>query len=195
MKLEDLPFPIGSTYADGGTPSAADAPQLEGKEYLVECTNPNSGGIVDPFLTGAYKRVRIVRNINATAALPKTIQKMNLGGSGKEYLSQTDGVADTVGQVGYPVDEFLPAAGAAQYDLYYIVIDGLAKVISAGAGDTTISIGSMVIPSTSGHVIDQDTTVAAGAATFNQIQGAIGRAVTAVAAINTDFYIKVTQRG
>jgi hypothetical protein len=40
-------------------------------------------------------------------------------------------------------------------------------------------------------VIDQDVTVAAGAATFNQNQGAVGRAIQAVNAINTDFLIDV----
>lgn len=195
MKFEDLPFPIGQMYHGDGTPALADAPQLEGKEYWVECTNPNSGGIVDPFLTGKYKKVRVVRNVSATAMLPKRIAKMNVSGSLNEYLSQTNGFADTVGQHGYPVDEFLPAAGAPQYALYYVVIEGLAKVTTDGSGDTTIPINNMVIPATNGTVVDQDITVAAGAATFNQIQGAIGRAVTAVAAISTDFYISVTQRG
>lgn len=190
-KFEDLPFPIGQMYHGDGTPALADAPQLEGKEYWVECVNPNSGGVVDPVITGRRKRVRIVRNINATAMIPKRIAKMSLSGSGLEFLSQTDGFADTVGQKGYPVDEYLPAAGAPQFALYYIVVEGPATVTTAAAGDTTISMSSMVIPSTNGKVIDQDTTVAAGAATFNQIQGAIGRAVKAINATDSDLMIDV----
>ncbi len=191
MKFEDLPFPLGSTWVDGGTAASTDAQNLEGKEYYVETINYADTGVVKPALTGRYKKVRIVRNVTGSAILPKRIAKMKSDGSTYEYLSQVNGYADTVGQLGYPIDEFLPAAGVADQELFYIVVEGLAKVTSAAAGDTTISIGNFVIPSTDGKVIDQDVTVAAGAATFNQIQGAIGRAVTAVAAINTDFYICV----
>ncbi len=191
MKFEDLPFPLGTTWADGGTAASTDATHLEGKEYIVECIDYSDTGVTKPSLTGRYKKVRIVRNVTGSALLPKRIAKMKTDGSAKEYLSQVDEYATTVGELGYPIDEFLPAAGVGDQELFYVVVEGLAKVTSAAAGDTTIAIGNFVIPSTDGKVIDQDVTVAAGAATFNQIQGAIGRAVTAVAAINTDFYICV----
>jgi hypothetical protein len=194
MKTENLPFPLGTTWADGGTAAATDAVNLEGKEYVVESINFADTGIVKPELVGNPKRVRIVRNETGSALLPKRIAKMRVDGSGYEYMTQVDGYATTVGELGYPVDEFLPAAGVADHELFYIVVGGLAKVTSAAAGDTTIPIGNFVIPSTDGKVIDQDITVAAGAATFNQTQGAIGRAVTAVAAINTDFYINVSAK-
>jgi hypothetical protein len=190
-KFEDLPFPIGQMYHGDGTPALADAPQLEGKEYWVEHVNPNSGGVVDPAVSGRRKRVRIVRNVSATAMLPKRIAKMNVGGSGLEFLSQTNGFATVVGEKGYPVDEYLPAAGAPQYALYYVVVEGPATVVTAAAGDTNIALGSMVIPSTDGKVIDQDTTVVTGPGLYNQIQGAIGRAVKAVNATDTDLVIDV----
>lgn len=196
MKFEDLPFPIGGTFGDGATVAVTDGLQYEGKEYWVEPVSPGggTGGILDTYITQKPKKVRIVRNLSGGALLPKTIAKMKTDGTLLEFFSQVMGNATTVGEVGYPIDEFLPAAGVAANDLFYIVVEGPAKVKSAGAGDTTISIGSMVIPSTAGRVIDQDTSVAAGAATFNQIQGAIGRAAQACAAIDTDFYIDVLKR-
>ncbi len=196
MKFEDLPFPLGGTYGDGATVAVTDGVQLEGKEYWVECRSPGGGvgGILDTVITEKPKKVRIVRNVTGSAMLPKLIAKLQLDGTGMEYTSRVKDYADTVGQVGYPIDEFLPAAGVPNNDLFYIVVEGPAKVTTAAAGDTNISIGSMVIPSTGGKVIDQDITVAAGAATFNQIQGAIGRAIQAVNAINTDFYIDVAKR-
>lgn len=191
---ENLPFEIGATYFAGQTPDTTVGIQLEGKVYEVEELDYSAGGGTKPQLSGRYKKVMVVRNLAGSAVLPKLIAKMKTDGSGYEYLGQVMGYAGTVGEKGYPIDEFLPAAGAPANDLFYVVIEGMAKVTTAATGDTNISIGSFVIPTTGGVVIDQDTTVAAGAATFAQIQGAIGRAVTAVNAISTDFYINVAGR-
>ena len=194
MKFENLPFPLGTTYAGDGTPASTDAPHLEGKEYWVECANLASSDVAKPMLAGTYKKVRIMRNVTGSALVPKRIAKLKLTGTAQEMLSQVNGYATTVGEHGYPIDEFLPAAGVADQGLFYCVVEGLAKVTTAAAGDTNIAIGAYVIPSTDGKVIDQDVTVAAGSATFNQIQGAIGYTLLAVNAINTDVYINVTKR-
>lgn len=185
-----LPFALGTTYFEGRTPVTTEASGLEGRTYVVQATEVDSSTGVQPELTGRYKKVMVVRNSSAAVALPKKIAKMKTDGSGKEYLGEIMAYADTVGELGYPVDEFLPAAGAPINDLFYVVVEGIAKVISTGAA--TIGIGEFVIPSTAGAVTEQNIAVAAGADTFNQIQGAIGRAVTAAAAVaNTEFYICV----
>lgn len=196
MIYEDLPFPLGSTWADGGTAAATDATQLEGKEYVIKSTNWAASGVAKPELSGKYKKVRIVRNVTGSALLPKLIAAMKTDGTGYEYLSQVSGYAEAAGTLGFPIDEFLPAAGVANNELFYVVTEGLAKVTSAASGDTTISIGNHVVPSTGGKVVDQDISGGSGDAAAvviaqNAAQAAIGRAVTAVAAINTDFYINV----
>ena len=195
MKTEDLPFPLGQTYSQGvGTPAATDGADLEGKEYWVESIAPaNAGETVKQYLTGRPKKVRIVRNESGGTLAGKLLAKMKTDGSAKEFMSQVMGLAGTVGEHCYPIDEFLVST-VPNHDLFYIVIEGPAKVTTAGAGDTNIAVGNYVIPSTSGTVIDQDTTVAAGSATFNQIQGAVGRCVTAVNGTATDFYIEVTKK-
>ena len=55
----------------------------------------------------------------------------------------------------------------------------LAEAAASAAWPETPDVRARVT-AVNGTVIDQDTTVAAGAATFNQIQGAIGRALEAV---------------
>lgn len=191
---EAPPFELGQTYFQGNTPDTTVANHLLGKIWTFEDINLNasgSGGTMKPRRMGAPRRMMAVRNTSGGALLPKRIARMKVDGSLYEFTQEIVGYADTVGQLGFPIDEFLPPAGVADDDIFWVCVGGPATVTSAAAGDTTISIGSFVIPSTDGKVIDQDTTVAAGAATFNQIQGAIGRAIVAVAAINTDFLIYV----
>lgn len=188
---ESLPFPRGSTfYQATPTDTSAHAKDLEGKEYVDNDMNYGNADYAG-YRTGREVRLRIVRNVTGSAMLPKRIARMKVDGTAYEFAGQVNGYADTVGQIGYPIDEFLPAAGVADDDLFYVVIKGPAMCTTAAAGDTNISTGSKVIPSTDGKVIDQDTTVAAGAATFNQIQGAIGRAILAVNATDSNILIDV----
>jgi len=80
----------------------------------------------------------------------------------------------------------------ADDDLCLVIYEGPSKVETAAAGTTTLGVGDLAIIATGGRVVKQDNTVAAGAATFAQILGQIGRAIEAVAAINTKFLIDVS---
>ncbi len=185
---------IFTFYTDeNGTVDAAGGSYLEGKTWLfedIDWTNVANG--VKPYRSGKYVKCKLVRNASGGDLLPKRFAKYKTDGSTADIFGgQVSGYGDTVGQVGGVVDEFLPAAGVAANALFWLVVSGPSLMTTAGAGDTNISLGSMVIPSTSGTIIDQDTSVAAGAATFNQIQGAIGRAASAVNAISTDVMILV----
>lgn len=192
---EAPPFERGKTYFQG-TPSDVTAKGfLEGKCWVFEGRNwSQSSSGVRTDLTGRYTVCMVVRNLSGGLLLPKLIAKMKTDGTSREFLGQVMGLATVVGEFGFPIDEYLPAAGVAANDLFWLVVGGLATCVTAAAGDTNISTGSFVIPSTGGKVIDQDTTVAAGVATFNQIQGAIGRCVLGVNAINTDIQIDVKPR-
>lgn len=193
---ENPPFQRGQTWQMGNTPAVTDAMNLVGKTWLFEDLDYNASmatsGSAKPARTNRYVKCMIVRNTSGGALLPKLIAKMKTDGSGKEFCAEIMGYATTVGELGFPIDEFLPAAGVPANALCWVVVGGPATVTSAAAGDTTIGIGERVIPTTGGKVVEQDDTVAAGAATFAQVNGVIGIAITAVAAINTDFLIDVT---
>ncbi len=190
-KVSDLPFPRGQTYYT--TPDATSHDDICGKIYCIEDINFAQAGQVTTLRTGRYVYLMAVRNVTGSAMLPKLLARFKVDGAGNQFLYEVNGYADTVGQIGYPIDEYLPAAGVADDDIFYIVIGGPATVTTAAAGDTNISIGSMVVPSTGGKVVDQATSED-DADIFPQIQGAIGRAVVAVNAINTDFLIDVQRR-
>lgn len=194
-KASDLPFQRGHTYYEGSTPPTSSLhPELEGKCYTIEDETSNVG--VVGHRTGKSVRLMVVRNVSAAAIHPKEVCEIKNNGTAKEFCGQVSGIAATVGELCYPADEYLPAAGAAINDLFYVVVEGPATVTSDSAGDTTVNPGEWVIPGagTAGRVIGQDITVAAGAATFNQIQGAIGRCITPVAGVSTDFLIDVVPK-
>ncbi len=194
---ENPPFPrgqVGTYYSDPATIDTTGGAQLEGTEWWFEDLDLSlSAGVgTAPTRSGRKVKCRVVRNTSSAAMLPKRVVTHKTTNK-TTFAGQVGGYAATVGTdpVAGVVDEFLPAAGAAVNDLFYIVVQGPSKVTTAGAGDTNMAAGVFVIPSTAGTVIEQDTTVAAGAATFNQIQGRVGQTMEAVNAISTDVMIDV----
>jgi hypothetical protein len=202
---EAPPFPRGKTYYEGnipltgaGSPDIVSHNELEGKVWIFEDVDysvqlPGQ----KPYRTGKYVICMCVRNVSGAAILAKQVVPFKTNGAGVEYAGQV--VAPSASALGARVavaDEFLPAAGVANNDLFWVVIGGPTKVTTDTAGTTTINIGDVVIPgaTTAGRVIKQDNTVAAGAATFAQINGELGRAITAVAAPSNDFLLDMTQK-
>jgi hypothetical protein len=180
---ENLPFEVGTTFFGGQNISQTGGANLEGQEYWVEDDDASAGTIgAQPSRSGRKRRLRVVRNMNATAVLRRQVAKLKNDGSTPGVLNgQIDGLCASVADKGYPVDEFLSSEGCKQYDLCYVVVDGLAAVVTDTAGDTNFGIGAWVIPgaTTAGRVIEADLT-ATGAALFNTVKNAIGVAAAAV---------------
>lgn len=196
-RSESPPFELGQTYFQGNTPDTTVGNHLLGKVWVFEDVNlaaSGTGGTAKPRRTAHYRHMMAVRNTSGGALVPKRIAKMKTDGTGYEYGFEVMGYATTVGELGFPIDEFLPAAGVADDDIFWICVGGPATVTTAAAGDTNFATGNFVIPSTDGKVIDQDVTVAAGAATFNQAQGAIGRVLLGVNGTNENMLIYVTPK-
>jgi hypothetical protein len=193
---ENLPFQLGSTFWGGvaaDIDSTANA-HLEGKKYVVEDDDISTGELtVQGTRSGKSRTVMIVRNMNATALEPREIAKMKVDGSTHaSFVGQVDGLVASAADRGFPVDEYLPAGMWKQYDLGYVVVEGLAQVKTDSAGDTNIPAGAVVVPGagTDGRIVQQDTT-ATGADLFNQIQNAIGRLTTTVNATSTTVTVDV----
>lgn len=187
---ENPPFPLGSTFFGGDTTviNAVDGFQFEGQEYQFEDIDLTNGTIgAAPYRSNKRRVMRCVRNVNAAALLPKTLAKLSLIGTvPSAFQGQVNGLCVSAADKGYPVDEWLPAAGCLQNDLCWVCVEGMAKVTTAASGTTTIALGGVVVPGLAGGVVAQDTTQT-GAALYQQIQNAIGRAALAVGAPATDF--------
>lgn len=198
---ENPPFPRGQTFCNGGTIDSSDltslpGANLEGKEWVFEDVDPSNGAL----RTNHQVRCRIVRNMASFNLLPSRALAVYTTAAGQQ-LSRTGGyTTTTAADFQGVVDEYLPAAGVPQYDLFWAVIDGPSVVytdIAAAAGNV-IGLGVRVVAltavtsgaTTAGRVAVQDLT-GATALLGNQVQNIIGRALTAATTANTNTGILV----
>jgi hypothetical protein len=195
MSIErGLPFERGSTYFGGGTPvsTAGDASyDFEGREYEVDDIIYTPGPTKGTLRSREKVILRIVRNTAGSALLPKRLVSFE---NGTFWGRRVNGYTTTTAAHGYPVDEYLPAAGVADDDLFYIVVSGPATVLSdlATADSNKFTYGADILAltaATSGattagraRVLDtlaQITSQATNLATVrDSIRNVIGKAMT-----------------
>lgn len=175
---------LGTAYSDANTIDTAGNAQWEGKEWIFEDKDWSNPGLA-PDRTNMFVTCRCVRNASGATLNTKRFVKFKADGTGYEYGAQVSGYG-VVGDAGVVVDEFLTAAVPISA-LFWGVIEGPTLMVTDASGDTNIAIGNMVVPGSTadGTVVDQDKDgdsgdTAAVVVAFNQIQGAIGRAMTAV---------------
>jgi hypothetical protein len=187
-RLDSPPFERGATFYNGGTIDTNDlgGANLEGREYVFE---PTSGDPADP--TGRAVRVRVVRNKSGIALKPKRVVKYEAADPFETKVSgYVSALADSPAGV---VDEFLPAAGVPNNDLFYIVVDGPSLVTQPGTA-SSVAIGDRIVPTTgtsatnddAGRVAKQDLT-GATATLGNNIQNVVGFAAEANSTNNDDY--------
>lgn len=190
-QIDELPFPIGSTY---GATASTDGERLEGREYLVEDLDYSlsvpkqraySNGI-------QWKRVRVVRNSSGISLLPRYLVQF----SSTKYGKQVTGYTNTTAGEGYPVDEFLPTTGVANNDLFYIVVEGPAECYTSAAASAedvfsalsvlvALTAAASTFSTTAGRVTPQDLT-GATALLGAQLQNRIGVALSASTTANSN---------
>lgn len=201
----DPPFERGRTYFNGETISTPPTGEFlggfnyEGQEFEWEDSQLPNGG----YGTGLKVKCRVVRNSTGAAVLPG--QMVSLNATSRVIDSGTvlpgtnaDSIIRTTAAHGYPADEFLPTAGVPNGDLFYVVVSGptllktsqatngatLAvdqKVVSGTmAGTTSVDAGAIVGQSLAAPTDSTSTTNFA-----NQVQNAIGRAMSACSSQGT----------
>jgi hypothetical protein len=185
---ENPPFERGHTYYDGETIDTNDlgGEHLEGKEWVFEDVIPTTGVA----RTGRPVRCRVVRNVSGINLLPKTMVIMDTTNAG-QYGKQVDGYATTTSQEAFPVDEYLPAAGVPTNDLFYIVMDGPATVLTSSTtiAGNILAVGNWVAAVTFNQTTGNSTCGRIGAAVstgatgplFDAAVNRVGRAMSAVA--------------
>lgn len=190
---DDLPFPIGGTFFQGGTTDATSGVEWEGREFdvldLDYTTNPAKPRA---FSNGTeIKRVRVVRNACVSGSGGTTTGLLLPGmlvtfKSGK-YGKQVDGYVTTDAAECYPVDEFVISTGVPINDLFYIVVSGNAGInTSVDATNANFSAASVMVgltaatsgATTSGRMVAQ-TLTGATAILANQVMNRIGVAQSA----------------
>lgn len=142
-----LPFEIGSTY---GATATTDGAQWEGREFTVEDRDYSSSNTsAKPnraYGANGWRTLRVVRNVSGVALLPGLLVSFKSGAYGK----QVDGYARTTDQGPvFPVDEFLPAAGVPNNDLFYICVNGPASIkVAVDATGANIAQGAEILATT-----------------------------------------------
>jgi hypothetical protein len=206
-RKENPPFGRGETFYGNSPIPAIDANNLGGKNFEGEIWEfedvSYALGSVGAKQVRSNRLVKCmcVRNISGINLLPKrlanltTVAEAEVGQNLPAYLGQVDGYAFATAQRAYPIDEWLPAAGVAPNDLFWIVVEGPATVLTdlAGAANDVFSIGQGVVAltavtsqaTTAGRVAPVDYT-GATAVLANQIQNLIGHALSAATTANTN---------
>lgn len=180
----------GGTFY-GGTPTDAAAHAgLLGKKFIFNDHMPPSGSGIPTLRSGFHVTCMLVQNVSGAAILPKELCMLKNDGTIADFarvISKSVAGAQAAGEFCFPADEFLPAAGVADDDFFYIVVNGPAKMITDTGGDTNIALGAYLKhgATTAGRVIDAGGTEDAGAIAF---------AMEAVNGTSTDIVGYVLQR-
>ncbi len=183
-----------------GVTASTDLTSWEGVEKVFEdldYTNPPKRR------TNRKVLCRCVRNMSGIALLPKRLVSFKAGTNG----TQVDGYARTIAAEGWPVDEWLPAAGVADKDLFWIVLQGPSNVLTALPGDATNVIveGERLIAATAatsqattaGRIRTPDYTLSSGTGSsmVDQATNYVGRALSAKTTANTNADVLVDVKG
>ena len=197
---ENPPFGRGETFYNGDTIDANDLGglHLEGKEWVFNDEDPTT----DTTRSNKYVTCRVVRNTSGIALLPKRIAAFEVDATNPdEWGRRVAGYTTVTDEEGYPIDEYLPAAGVPDNDLFYVVVRGPAVVLTAltdfnpaiGGGDWLAAITAATSQATTaGRVTNHDIS-GATSVLANAIMNRIGRALSAAttANTNTDLLIEV----
>jgi hypothetical protein len=200
---EAPPFGRGETFYNGGTIDSNNlgGVQYEGKTYRFEDLDYSQTGGIKPARTGRYVDCMVVRNVGAAALLPKRLATFQLT-AGSPMVGRVDGYSRLTSTPAFPVDEFLPAAGVPVNDLFYLVINGPATVLTdlAAGANNVFNVGDVLTSltaatsgaTTAGRVKPQDLT-GATSLLANEVQNRIGLAMSAktTSQSNADLLIDV----
>lgn len=177
--LIDPPFALGQTL---GVSSTADGGGWVGAIKQFPDVNPTTGKI----RSNRIKTCVAVRNTSGGALLPKRVVRFKLS-AGNAVFSEVDGYSVVAGEerVGI-VDEYLPAAGVANNDVFWVTVEGPTEVAHALSG-SEVAVGDRLAAitaatsgaTTAGRVKPTGYTGAASTNLGESLYGVIGVACSA----------------
>lgn len=211
------PFGRGETLYNGGTidTNNLDGTQYEGMVKVFEDVLYSAVGIKPGRGVAAGKKVacRLMRNLSGITLFAKRLVQIDPASPGRILGNQVVNFGES-----YPVDEFLPAAGVPNGDLFFLVIGGPALVLTPMTGaefiSTSIAAGALIgAGTTNGGSTATGTTAPAGrgcgisiialttAAQFLDLSNIcinyVGKAITAMTSgqTNADMLVDVRRPG
>lgn len=139
--LHHPPFQRGETF---GAATTSDGPDLEGREFWFEDIDyDNTTSAAKPRRSNREVLCRVVRNRSGIALVPR--QLVQYSTTPNEWGRRVTGYARVgAGNVAGVVDEYVPSAGVANEDLFYIVRYGPAECRTGTTG-VTLSVGDRLV--------------------------------------------------
>lgn len=175
----DPPFSLGQTL---GVSSTSDGTGWVGAVKVFPDVNPTTGVI----RSNRVKKCVAVRNTSAGALLPKRVVRFATGTAGSAVFSAVDGYAAIANnEVVGVVDEFLPSAGVAVNDVFWVTVDGPTEVAHAlsgtaiAVGDRLAAITAATTGATTAGRVTPSAVAAATTGSDNASLGVIGYACSA----------------
>lgn len=154
------PFKRGQTLfnkpASDTSLATTDGDQIEGQIWEFPDVNPSTGAV------RSHRTVKCmaVRWTGSSPALPSRLVVLSgqlttnggaantagpLGRCRASQFSRVGNTADVMPAKSYPVDEYLPAAGVALNDIFWVVIEGPAMVKTPNTNFTDIVVGDAIV--------------------------------------------------
>jgi hypothetical protein len=179
MELGQAKFQRGQTFGGGFlTLAGTDGQDIEGSDKYFEDINVTTSPPLRR--SNSLVKCRAVRNFTSgsltsatgsIALLPKRIAQCDLANN-----SRAIGYTTVDGGRGFPIDEFLPAAGVVNWDLFWVVLAGPAMVLTPldGGADNVINADD---------VLTSLTAATSQATTAGHVKTAVWTGATAVLAV------------
>ena len=175
----DPPFALGQTL---GVSSAADGKGWVGVVKQFPDVNPITGVI----RSNRVKTCVAVRNTSGGALLPKRVVAFDVATGGLAGFTETKGYSAVTNEerVGV-VDEYLPAAGVAANDVYWVTVEGPTEMAVAlsgsdvAVGDRLAAIAAATSGATTAGRVTKSGVAAATTGAGDNSLGVLGRACSA----------------
>lgn len=153
-----------------GVTSTADGGNVVGVVKQFPDVNPVTGKI----RSNRIKTCIAVRNVSGVALLPKRLVRFKSGS-----FTEVDGYTSVTDQApAGVVDEYLPASGVANNDVFWITIQGPTEVKLGPAQEAAVDTSLVALTAAASTHSTTAGQAQTGAATFLQ-NGYIGRALSA----------------
>lgn len=163
----DPHFPLSQTL---GVTSTADGGNVVGVVKQFPDVNPVTGRI----RSNRVKTCIAVRNVSGVALLPRRLVTFKAGS-----FTEVDGYTNLTDEASAGVvDEYLPASGVANNDVFWITVQGPTEVKLGPAQEAAVDTSLVALTAAASTHSTTAGQAQTGAATFLQ-NGYIGRAISA----------------
>lgn len=168
----------GGTWYSGRTIDTAnyEGVEVEGTTKCFEDKNWNAAGVKTDRLSPRMVTCRLVRNVSGVTIYAKRLVQLD-----PTNPNRVLGYASTLFGESYPADEYLPAGGVPNGDLFWIVVGGPAVCLTgfAGADFNSVSIAA-------GDILGSGTQAASTGAGTTGVAGRIAGVLAVNVALTTN---------